>query len=218
MQDDRLTVRQLQQLSLSALLDGDSSQAEPAVRAWRADPAARADWHAYHLIGEVMRSDEVRCSVQHDVAFLARVRESLVAEPVVLAPAAVQMAPVGRRPWRAAWAAPMAVAAGFVAVAGVLVVTRVASPGGAAQDPASALASSIAAPVAAGLQAVAGGTLVRSPPTASRPLADNVGASALIRDAELDRYLAAHRQYSSTSAVAVPGGMARNVTVIAPAR
>lgn len=217
MQDDRLTQRQLQQQALSALLDGDATQAEPALRAWREDPAARADWHAYHLIGEAMRSDEVRCTVQHDVEFLARVRERLAAEPVVLAPATAAKTPVaGRLSRLAAWSAPVAVAAGFVAVAGVLVVTRVAAPEGAAQDPASALAISVAAPVAAGLQAVAGGAPLTAPTQASRPLTAAAGSPTLIRNADLDRYLAAHREFSATSALSVPGGMARNVTVTAP--
>ena len=86
MHDDRLTPRQAQQLALSALVDGDASQADRAFRAWREEPAARADWHAYQLIGEAMRSDDVRCQAHHDVAFLAQVRARLAEEPVVLAP------------------------------------------------------------------------------------------------------------------------------------
>ena len=44
------------------------------------------------------------------------------------------------------------------------------------------------------------------------------GERVLIRDAELDRYLAAHKQYSGTSALAVPGGAVRNAAATAPGR
>jgi len=40
----------------------------------------------------------------------------------------------------------------------------------------------------------------------------------LIRNAELDRYLAAHRQYSNASALAAPGGLVRSTAVAAPGR
>ena len=44
--------------SLSALMDGDDGAVDAACRAWRDDASLRADWHAYHLIGEVMRSED----------------------------------------------------------------------------------------------------------------------------------------------------------------
>ena len=225
MHEDRLTPRQAQQLALSALLDGDASQADTALAAWRQDPAARADWHAYQVIGEAMRSDDVTCRAHHDAAFLARVRARLADEPVVLAPAAsaaaqvvAASAPVRNAGRRTAWAAPVAVAAGFIAVAGVLVVTRVAAPGGGAPESASALASSSGlAPALGGLQTVSSGDLLRSS-TPGAQAASTSGSGALIRNADLDRYLAAHRQYSATSSLSVPGGVARNVTVTAPPR
>ena len=187
--------KQLEQgQALSALMDGDAAESERACQAWRDDANARADWHAYHLIGELMRSDDVRCAPQHDARFLGRLRERLAAEPVVLAPAA-SVAPARQRSWRRAWAAPMAVAAGFVAVAGVLVITRVAAPNGAELD-----RSALATPAPVGLAGLPGSD------------------TRLIRSAELDRYLAAHRQYSNTSALAVPGGSVRNAAAAAPGR
>jgi sigma-E factor negative regulatory protein RseA len=206
--DDRLQWRQ----ALSALMDGDGSEAEQACRAWRDDAGARADWHAYHLIGELMRSEDARCTPQRDAQFLGCLRERLVGEPVVLAPAALPR----QMPWHRGWAAPVAVAAGFVAVVGVLVVTRVAAPDVATQDRAALLASSIAAPAASAtgmLQAAA-----RTPLASSAPGSQAV-EGVLIRNAELDRYLAAHKQYSNTSALAAPGGgMVRNTAAVAPGR
>ena len=227
MHDDRLTSRQAQQLALSALLDGDASQADRAFHAWREEPAARADWHAYQVIGEAMRSDDVHCQAHHDVAFLAQVRARLAEEPVVLAPipasamaaAAPAHADTARRPGRfTAWAAPFAVAAGFFAVAGVLVITRVAAPAGVGPESSSALAgASVAAPALGGLQAVSGGASLRAA-TAGAQSPSISASGALIRSADLDRYLAAHRQYSATSSLSVPGGAARSVTLAAPAR
>lgn len=202
MNRDEPTDRLLQRRALCALLDGEGSEADIACRAWRDDAQARADWHAYHLIGELMRSDDVRCAPQHDAQFLGRLRERLVLEPALLAPAV----PARRASWRHAWAAPMAVAAGFVAVVGVVVVTGVAVPDGALEGRSARLASPAAASVS-GLQAVA-----TAPSAPAPPLGDGV----LIRNAELDRYLAAHKQYSNTSALAVPGGMVRNAAAAAP--
>lgn len=200
---------QRQRQSLSALVDGTGDAADTACLAWRDDASARADWRTYHLIGELMRSDGATLAPQREARLLARLRAQLANEPVVLAPAATPPRP---KAWPLAWLAPMAVAAGFVAVAGVLVVTRVAAPEGMAQDRSALLANSVAAP-AAGLQAVVAGA-------AAAPSApgSTIIEGTLIRDAELDRYLAAHKQYSSTSALAVPGGMVRSVAAAAPGR
>lgn len=198
---DEATNRMRQRQALSALLDGEGEYADQACNAWREDASVRADWHAYHLIGELMRSDEVRCAPQHDAGFLARLRERLADEPVVLAPAAL-VAP--STPVRRAWAASLAVAAGVIAVAGVLVLMREAAPIGATQERSAVLASSQAVADAANS-------------TASTVAGVDVNG-ALIRNAELDRYLAAHKQYSGASVLAVPGGGLRSAAATAPGR
>jgi sigma-E factor negative regulatory protein RseA len=86
------------------------------------------------------------------------------------------------------------VAAGFVVVAGVLVVTRGGLP---SDNPAPQLA---AAPTPA----------VR---TAVEPVRVD---SALIRDARLDRYLSAHKQYGGSSALGLPGGVLQRASTVAP--
>lgn len=208
--DDRGDLSETRQ-ALSALVDGEAAATDLACHAWRDDARARADWHAYHLIGELMRSDDVRCAPQRDAHFLGRLRERMASEPVVLAPAPVATAATRRR--RRAWVAPLAVAAGFVAVAGVLVVTRVAAPLGVPQD------LSARAPNATQTQPL---LVMRGGAVGTAALPASAGVSGaegqLIRNAELDRYLAAHRQYSGTSALAVPGGMVRNAAAAAPGR
>jgi sigma-E factor negative regulatory protein RseA len=189
-----------QRQALSALMDGDGSAADLALQTWGSDASARADWHAFHLIGELMRSDDVRCTPVYDARFLAGLRERLTREPVVLAPSARARedvsAPSGQS--RRAWVGPAAIAAGFVAVAGVMVLIRSGAPEGAVQDRSARLANQGAAPAAsAGASGSDGG---------------------LIRNVELDRYLAAHRQYSNSSALAAPGGLVRSTAVAAPGR
>ena len=208
--------------ALSALADGelDSRAVAAACTGWRDVAELRDAWHTYHLIGDVLRSDDLASSAARDVRFLQAVRDRLAAEPVILAPA-----PSGDEPTavhsepglttvaaaaalrRRTWAAPFAVAAGFMAVAGVLVVTRVAGPTGA--PPA---AVSLAALQSPGAQ------------RASAPSADDAAEAMaltdarLVRDIHLDRYLAAHKQFGSGATVAVPGVMLRNAASFVPER
>jgi sigma-E factor negative regulatory protein RseA len=196
---------------LSALMDGDRHAADEACRAWAGDASARADWHTYHVIGEVLRSEDAACSAASDARFLVRLRERLAAEPVVLAPE------VSRLPVRArrAWMAPAAVAAGFVAVAGVLLATRLATPQ-ESRDAVPALARNPG--VEAPATALAG---LRPLPAPASTMATDPGGAAsrdgamLIRDPELDRYLAAHRQYANASPLVIPGGVVRGAAVVA---
>ncbi len=105
---------------LSALADGDAGALAEACARWRDDPEARQRWHAYHLIGDVLRSDDLASPPGHDAAFLSALRGRLEREPVVLAPA-----PRRHRHWLLPGAAA---AAGFVAVAGVVGVLRNGAP------------------------------------------------------------------------------------------
>jgi sigma-E factor negative regulatory protein RseA len=190
--------------ALSALMDGDGHAADNACRAWCDDAQSRADWHTYHLIGDLLRSDEHRCDAAHDARFVAQLRERLSREPAVLAPRPAA-APARHR--RTRWMVPAAVAAGFVAVAGALVVTRTAVSGGVGEPNALAASKSGASPVQ--VAALLAG------PAASVAGPDN---ATMIRSAELDRYLAAHRQYANAATLAAPGGAVRSVGVAAPGR
>jgi sigma-E factor negative regulatory protein RseA len=198
-------------VALSALMDGDHAAADHACRAWRSDASARDDWHTYHLIGDLLRSDEHRCEPAHDANFVARLRERLAAEPTVLAPQPVAGVAFQRARRLRTWMAPAAVAAGFVAVAGALVITRVASPEGEAAD---RLAGVVVAPVAPVVQAST------TPGAGSAPAGSLTVAegATVIRNSELDRYLAAHRQHANTFAPPAPRGDLRNVSVAEPGR
>lgn len=193
--------------ALSALMDGDldPGAAGEALGAWRQDADARASWHAYHLIGDVLRSEDLATQPASDEAFLQSLRVRLADEPVPMAPSPLVHAPAAadaagavtlqgahaaplarRRPlrWRMGrMMAPAAVAAGFVAVAGVMVVTRVMSPAPAA-----------------------------GPTLAAAPAGAIAASGMLVRDARLDRYLSAHRSLANGAAAA--GGAEHRVQIV----
>lgn len=201
--------------ALSALVDGeaDAGVAMALSSRWRDDPGLRGRWHAYQLIGDALRSDEL-AGGGHDAAFLARLRDRLDREPVVLAPApAMADAAVGVSRRRAVtvrrWAAPAAIAAGFVAVVGTLSVTRMPASQAPAAQPQLARATVPAAPVVAAAPTLAAVSPVVAAATTERA---EPATGVLLRDARLDRYLAAHEQFGGSSALGVPSGFLRNAT------
>ena len=198
--------------SLSALCDGqaDDDSARRARDAWRNDAEARRTWHAYQLIGDVLRSDELATPPARDAAFLAALHSRLQREPVVLAPqplpavvggAAVAGAVTRRSQQR--WLAPAAVAAGVMAVAGVLAVSRLGAPDAAQPQPVMASRSASAPNF----------TLATGPAVVSA----SPDGAAMLRDAELDAYLNAHQSARRSGAIVLPGSSLRSVEVVLPA-
>jgi sigma-E factor negative regulatory protein RseA len=197
---------------LSALVDGetDGAASDAACAGWKVDVEVRRTWHAWHLIGDVLRSEDLASSANRDQQFLVALRERLAAEPVVLAPAPLlttaRAAPSGgvislsrRSPGR--WMLPSAIAAGFMLVVGTFVVVRPGSGPGTA------------APVIA----LAGNGADAASPLREVSIRESAGAVAvngkLIRDARLDRYLAAHKQFAGSSALGLPSAFLRSATV-----
>lgn len=198
---------------MSALTDGECEPGQllAACEAWRREPSARAAWHAYALIGDVMRSEDLASPADHDEDFLQRLRGRLASEPVVLAPMpaappavrpevaleGLQAQPLrasggGARPMRFVlrrrWVSPAAVAAGLLMATGAMVVMRdSAGPDNGIRQ------------------------AVLTPPPKKQEL-PVPGMDDVIRSAELDRYLAAHRQFSQGAALAMPGAV-RQVAV-----
>jgi sigma-E factor negative regulatory protein RseA len=194
---------------LSALADGelDAAGSTAPCAAWTRDAQLRADWHAWHLIGDVLRSEDLASDPRHDRAFCAKLRSRLQAEPVVLAPMPTIAEAASRRFDRQArpgrWTAAGAVAAGLVLVVGTFVVVR---PGDS--PPAARIAR-------ADLPATA--IPVPAPEVAAQPVAI-VADNKIIRDAQLERYLEAHKQFAGTSALGVPSAFLRSATVDSSAR
>jgi sigma-E factor negative regulatory protein RseA len=210
---------------LSALVDGELHDAAVADTCglWRTDSELRATWHSYQLIGDVLRSEDLASDAARDADFLKSLRSRLALEPVVLAPAPsfakpddalVRQAPgrtAARRRW--SWMAPTAVAAGFVAVAGALVVTRNTS----APPPNSPAVDLAAAAPRVEPVNVRSGSGPDSSVSVVEPLA-LVANGQVVRDAGLDRYLAAHKRFAGSTVLGVPSTFVRSATVDVPAR
>jgi len=213
--------RRLADERLSALVDGELDAAAMALACgdWREDGESRATWHAYQLIGDVLRSEDLASHAGRDAGFLATLRTRLADEPVVLAPErdetvlampeVARVATAGRaRGGRWNWRSSSAVAAGFVVVAGALVMTRSNDPRADAPEVAS-----IAPPApAAALVRNASNTVVATTPAQVNEPQTLVANGQVIRDARLDRYLAAHKQFAGTSALGIPSAYLRSAT------
>lgn len=198
---------------LSALADGelDPAGSTASCAAWSRDAQLRADWHAWHLIGDVLRSEDLASDPGVDRDFCAKLRFRLQAEPVVLAPTP---APAGPPSWRGQprvqpgrWTAAGAVAAALVLVVGTFAVVR---PG---ESPTARIAQADA-PSATAATTAAPATVAAAD---SQPLAI-VADNKIIRDAQLERYLEAHKQFAGTSALGVPSSFLRSATVDSAAR
>lgn len=202
---------------ISALADGQlgDEDANKVVAGLAASDDARAAWHSYHVIGDVLRGGELAGGA-NDTAFVARLRQRLadqprpatvfelatVAEAPTLRPAMpASLTDVGRREtpgandpvvrWK--W---LAAAASMAAVA--VLGWSVTRPG-----------SDVAGQLATGPQAPQQAVVVQS---ASRP------EPVMLRDPRLDELLAAHRQYGGASALPTSAGFLRNATFEQPAR
>jgi len=196
---------------LSALADGelDAAGSTASCSAWSRDAQLRGDWHAWHLIGDVLRSEDLASDPRHDQAFCASLRSRLQAEPVVFAPMPAVAKAASRRfdgqarPGR--WTAAGAVAAGLVLVLGTFAVVRPGDP-----PPASQVAR-------ADLSAQGVVIPAQAPDASAQPVAI-VADNKIIRDAQLERYLEAHKQFAGTSALGVPSAFLRSATVDSSAR
>lgn len=200
---------------LSRLLDGDvaAQDVEDSCRHWQHDERARATWHSYQMIGDVLRSDELASNATRDARFLAHLRTRLAAEPVPLAPAPLETRSVSStthaRESSRRWLVPVAVAAGFVVVGAAVVVL---SPSGNGFDALEREQVAATAPAD-------GGSLRRdrsvSQPAQGQTLVIN---GQLIRDARLDAYFEAHRGAVGAMPSATPGGALRSVEILVPER
>jgi sigma-E factor negative regulatory protein RseA len=195
---------------ISALADGrlQGEALAEALEAVGRDEAALDAWHTYHLVGDVLRSGDLAAATPAD-RFLAALRERLAAEPARPALKPIEYVP-----------AAASVDAGRPAandsrrwklVAGVATVTAAAAIGWS-------LVGGAAAEKAAGPQ------LASVPPSFAAPAADpnlvltRAQGMTMIRDENLDRLLAAHRQFGAATALQTPAQFVRNAAFEAPAR
>ena len=188
---------------VSALMDGElqGSEREAAIVALLGDAHAKRAWHAYHWMGDALRSEELAAGSQ-DLQFLAKLEKRLSEESRV---SLVEMAEIAvslpadtkhrtsangdRFRWRMVAGGVMTVA---LAVLAVFVVGL---------DPWQANV-----PMAA------------APQKLQNLVTDAVVADGMIRDPRLDQLLSAHQQLGGHSALQMPSGFLRNATYDAKGR
>jgi sigma-E factor negative regulatory protein RseA len=188
---------------LSALADGQLAPEDVAhlLDALTVDTGHVRTWHAYHVVGDVLRSRELAPS-RDDVLFLQKLEQRLALDSAfprsqdavpVHTPVSVPPSGEGQRSandplvrWR--------VLAGVLSVALLGVLTMQPRGGGFGPDPAT-LAASMPAQAPAVTVAV-----------------DDGRGEVMVRDPALDRLLAAHRQVGGHSALQNTSGFLRNAT------
>jgi sigma-E factor negative regulatory protein RseA len=191
---------------VSALADGRLQGAAfgEALEVVCGDRAALATWHAYHVIGDVLRSPEMGIAAPA-ADFMQKLSARIAQEhPVRPAPAAVATDLAdGRR-------AANDGAFRWKLVAGVASVAAVAAVGW------SVLGTTTPAGPAQGAQlALAPQSVPASAPMTVMARSDR---GVMIRDPKLDELLAAHRQFGGASALQMPAGFLRNATFEGPER
>lgn len=196
---------------VSALADGQLRGEEfaRALALIEHSEDARAQWQAYHLVGDVLRSDELAADGRRDAAFAARLRQRLQQEnPALQSQNAIELIAVGAYASSASGrnhaedpgandaSLRWKLVAGFASLAAVMVVGwQLASSYGTAQ----------------------GGDQLAQAGAPVQPVVAEA-AQAMIRDPRLDQLLAAHQQFGGTSALQMPAGFVRNATYERPAR
>jgi sigma-E factor negative regulatory protein RseA len=214
---------------LSSLADGELTAGSVTLACghWRISAESQSAWHAYQLIGDVLRSDDLASDPASDARFLTDFRARLASEPVVLAPQALDVVAATRmsghsvasnvRSGIRTWGHPWAIAAGMAAVAGALVFTRAPSTP-LSTDTISAADASRMTPASSDAPRATLATIQTDATPLAREPEVFVANGKLIRDARLDRYLAAHKQFAGSSALGVPSVFLRNATADAGER
>ena len=192
--------------SLSALMDGElyGSAQHSAMAALLAEPMAQSTWHAYHVVGDVLRSEELSGAAQ-DLQFWATLETRLAQEPLPSTAAARTL-----HPTPLPWGRHLQSANGPVfwrVLGGVACSVLVAVIGLSVWAPntgSSAMSMAGVTPLAVP------GNFAQS--SQSVPLDVAAGPDGMIRDQRLDQLLSAHQQLGGHSALQMPSGFLRNAT------
>ena len=193
----------IQDEDLSALVDGElhGPAQRSAIASLLSESGSRRTWHAYHVVGDVLRSEELSGAAQ-DLPFWAKLETRLAQEPLLPYATGVMQnpnpLPLGRDVQSANgpffWRVLAGVACSvLVAVIGISVWSPSAVPS--------------SAPMAGTTLPAATANLAQS-----APLDVAVGPDGMIRDPRLDQLLSAHQQLGGHSALQMPSGFLRNAT------
>lgn len=231
--------REQRRALMSSLADGQLRGAEfaRAVSMVSDSGEARATWHAYHVVGDVLRSSELAACAD-DAAFVARLQTRLQRETARIVPDAANLA---RDLQDAADLAPklapklVANYAHPASADGINSVKIESANESRFGWKLLAGVASFAAVGAIGWSMVVGlgsgdgsgeGIALRAPPMAPQlaqvpvqpPTQLPPQPQVMIRDPHLDALLAAHKQFGGTPALQMSAGFLRNATFESPAR
>jgi sigma-E factor negative regulatory protein RseA len=218
---------------LSALFDGEATPEASAatLQQWAHDPTVRRRWHAYALVGDVMRSGDLASRAGHDAAFVDRWRARMANEGLIdasstaLASTSVS-ASVATAPDQLPATDPHGMATPAARAPAATVVIDLSE----ARDRLRRRLRRWSAPlgVAAGLVLVASAVFVSRTPAGGE--ADPVALATLDgtvrvldraarRDPRFDPYLAAHKQFQPVTAFGSNAGLLRSAAYeVAPER
>jgi sigma-E factor negative regulatory protein RseA len=188
---------------ISALADGQlrGDLFAQGVALAGSDPAARECWQNYHLIGDVLRSAELAAGTTAPTAFLSRFQLRMLQEQREAASSVPRLDAAAVVPHQLTTrAASNDTSFRWKLVAGFASLTAIGAIGW------SVLAGSGAQPSQPQLADAKSGVVLSSGERA-----------VMIRDPQLDEFLAAHRQ-AGASALQAPAGFLRNATFEGPDR
>lgn len=201
---------------VSALADGclQEDEVAQALAAVLSDPRAMQTWHAYHVVGDVLRSPEL-APLGGDFAFLEKLEYRLRQEqgrPASAAPEEVSLHAVAlaadTAPLRAGLhSANKSVFRWKMLASAVSMVLVVVVGVGLWSPPTARMVAQVQAPPVVDVSPAMFAVNVRE-----------ADAEVMIRNARLDELMAAHRQLGGHSALQVPAGFLRNATFEEPAR
>ena len=179
---------------LSALMDGElqGPALQSTIDSLLSEAASRSTWHAYHVVGDVLRSEELSGAAQ-DVQFWVKLESLLAQEP--LRPAATGVIQNAN---------PL-LSDRYVHSANGPVFWRVLA-GVACSVLVAVIGISVWSPSAVTPSVSMAGT------TQPAALDVAIGSDGMIRDPKLDQLLSAHQQLGGHSAFQMPSGFLRNAT------
>lgn len=204
-------------LSLSAMVDSelDARGCDALLGSLESD--ALSNWHAYQVIGDVLRGHPDPTGNRSATDFLAAVRLGLedndvrvTAQPRPVVNVAVATSGAGRRDAANDAVFRWKLVAGFASLAAVMAVSWSVVSGSNGAAAGAQLASNAPAAVTT--------TAATAAPAVNVPVAVSTGQGVLIRDAQLEALLAEHRQHGGMSALQMPSGFIRNATYEAAGR
>lgn len=174
---------------LSAFVDGEWSAGEHLNANFsELDGEGRTAWSDYHLIGDVLRSDDLALSQAASRAFMTGFAARFEAEPHLLAPAALPQTGRNERVGRIL-ALRRRVVPSLAVAAAAATLTWIVMP----QMRGVGMAG---APQIAAVQPAQGDAMQRVAMNATPVPATGGQDGNIIRDARLDEYLQAHQQFA----------------------